>query len=63
MELIFKKLNKIRNIFKNRSLYLRKNRTIKIKAKENKTLQVIRFLIDNEKIIENERMLLSCKKR
>lgn len=34
----------------------------KIHAKENKTLQVIRFLIDNEKIIENERMLLSCNK-
>ncbi len=34
----------------------------RIKAKENKTLQVIRFLIDNDKIIENERMLLSCKK-
>ncbi len=34
----------------------------RIKAKENKTLQVLRFLIDNDKIIENERMLLSCKK-
>lgn len=34
----------------------------RIHAKENRILQVIRFMIDNEKIIENERMLLSCKK-
>ncbi len=54
--------HQIINILQNESLTT--NALLKrIKAKENKTLQVIRFLIDNEKIIENERMLLSCKKR
>jgi ATP-dependent DNA helicase RecQ len=49
------------NILQNESLTT--NALLKrIRAKENKTIQVIRFLIDNEKIIENERMLLSCKK-
>ena len=53
--------DQIINILQNESLTT--NALLKrIKAKENKTLQVIRFLIDNEKIIENERMLLSCKK-